>query len=168
VTLVVGHPISTGIRITSDMRVEDPSRIDVPSPMNAALKAVIVHPRVCVAFAGDPVEVALDAIRALELDHHSAPDLDRVCSLLLAAQEHSNVDFLVAALEPTALFKLKDGTAESVPAGWIGSHCAFEEFQRVFTAERYVPRGIREWAAASAPDQDPEAHAVPVFDPRLF
>lgn len=167
-TLVVAHPISTGIRITSDMRVTDPSRTRVPSPMNAALKAVVVHPRVCVAFAGDPVEVALDAIRGLELDHDSAPDAAHICSLLLAAQERANVDFLVAALEPTALFKVKGGTAESVRTGWIGSHSAFEEFQRVFTAETYVSREIQEWAAAFAPGQDPEALARPVFDPRPF
>src|SRR5439155_14340331 len=103
VTLVVAHRISYGVRLCADMRVTDPSTSAlVPGYQSGVLKAVIVHPQVCVAFAGEPVPAALDAIRGLNVAPGSEVDAARIGELLLESHRRAGakIDFLLATLRP--------------------------------------------------------------------
>jgi hypothetical protein len=80
-TLVVAHRTPYGVRLCSDMRVIDRGATRPPSYLNAILKAVILHPRLCVAFAGS-VPLALGAIRCLDVERDSDADVARVVEMV--------------------------------------------------------------------------------------
>lgn len=136
-TLVVAHRISYGVWLAADMRVTNPAAArPVSSYSTAVLKLLILHPKLCVAFAGGPVEAALDAIRALDVGPESNIGAMQVGERLLEAHLHldQSADFIVAGVSPTALLVIKDGTLTCDPSSaWIGDPDAFAEFQAVFT-----------------------------------
>jgi hypothetical protein len=112
----------------------------VPTYESAALKAVIVHRQLCIAYAGTPVEAAVDAIRRISA---LGPDvrIEEIGEHLLAThrQRGGAVDFLIVALEPNALGRVSDGRVTwDLETAWIGDAEVFEAFQEVFVGG--VPR----------------------------
>jgi hypothetical protein len=140
-SLVVAHRISYGVRLSADLRVTNANatRI-VPGYLSGVLKAVIVHPHVCVAFAGKPVTAAIDAIRRLDILPDSAVDVARIADLLLDSHRRvGEIDFLLATLHPTVLARIGDGAvAWDLPTAWIGDYDAFALFQHTYLEENPV------------------------------
>jgi hypothetical protein len=112
------------------MRITYEDATRPPGYLSAALKVVIVHPQVCVAYAGT-VCAALDAIRALEFSE-DGPDIAGVREHLLERHKKTNADFLIATLNPTGLIALRDGTASEPSIAWIGDGEAIIEFLKAF------------------------------------
>src|SRR4051794_27781812 len=128
-TLVVARTTPLGVRIAADMRItyEDGTKRGF---LHAELKAIVLSPTLCVAFAGCNVATALDAIRAVA---STKPTFEQAKSHLLAAHQGSGGqnDFLVATLRPApALAVVKAGVAEDREAAWLGDFDAFREYQR--------------------------------------
>jgi hypothetical protein len=146
-TLVVAHRISTGVRLAADLRVTDPNAARVPGYLDGALKAIVVHPRVCIAFAGGPVNAALDAIRGLQSEPQLVPDLERIGTRLLEAHRRARgaIDFLVAGFAPTELARIQDDVITwDLPTAWLGDYKAFERFQEKYLEEDPVAAGFRD------------------------
>jgi hypothetical protein len=145
-TLVVAHRTPYGVRLCSDMRVTDRGAARPPSYLNAVLKAVILHPQLCVAFAGS-VPLALQAIRRLDVPRDSDADVARVAEVLLNShrQEAGMIDFLIAGLQPTTLSRVwKGGVERDLHAAWIGDHDAFSVFQAAYVGGGAIPRRFAE------------------------
>src|SRR4051794_7956861 len=128
-TLVVARTTPLGVRISADMRItyEDAMKRGF---LHAELKAIVLSPTLCVAFAGCNVATALDGIRAVA---SAKPTFEQAKSHLLAAHQDSGRqnDFLVATLRPApVLAVVKAGVAEDSEAGWLGDSTAFDEYQR--------------------------------------
>ena len=146
VTLVVAHTVPNGIRLAADMRISDDGAARPPTFDSAALKAIIVHPHACVAFAGRPFKAAFDAIRDLDLPRGKTPDIAAVCDHLLGVhrRDHLDLDFLVAAVNPTRLIQIKGGVAMGNP-----DICRVD---RVTSCVRGLPRCVqRSWSTRPDP-----------------
>src|SRR4051794_435766 len=105
-TLVVARAFSDGPRILGDTQLTD-TRTALNAYSQGALKVVVMHPHLTVAFAGGAT-TALDAINTLPVST-SGFDLDDVCRTLRRTVRkcRGGVDFIVAALVPErALLKI--------------------------------------------------------------
>lgn len=134
-TLVVGRVVGDQIRIVSDSLLTDESDRR-KGYFAGALKPVILHPRLCVAYAGG-AEDGIQALRALDVERDKEFNLSAVIDALLAAHRatRESTDFLIAAVDPRpALFKVSQGQVEETHASWIGSKGAVEKYQEHFTA----------------------------------
>jgi hypothetical protein len=132
-TLAVASVFETGIRLYCDTRVLYPYG-ENPHYLRGTLKAITLHPGLCIAYAGD-VASALSAIRDLNIHRSSGLSLPEVISHL--EQTHSRTpkttEFIVAsAVEGQALTVIKEGRGSRVNYCWIGDIDAFEEYQRLF------------------------------------
>jgi hypothetical protein len=133
VTLAVASVFETGIRLYCYTRVLYPYG-ENPHYLRGTLKAITLHPGLCIAYAGD-VASALSAIRDLNIHRSSSLSLPEVISHL--EQTHSRTpkttEFIVAsAVEGQALTVIKEGRGSRVNYCWIGDIDAFEEYQRLF------------------------------------
>lgn len=132
-TLVVASRFVTGIRIFRDTRVTYPQG-ENPHYLRGTLKAILLHPALCIAYAGD-VASALSAIRDLRVSRSSGFSLEKVESFLERAHNRTSaeMEFIVAsALDGETFTVIKEGRATRTGDCWIGDIFAFEEYQRLF------------------------------------
>lgn len=135
-TLVVANRFGTGTRLFCDTRVTHPYD-ENPHYLRGTLKAILLHPALCVAYAGD-VANALSAIRDLNVSRSSGFSLEKVISSLerMHNRTPAGIEFIVAsALDGETLTVIKEGHATRVDYCWIGDSAAFEEYQRLFNTE---------------------------------
>jgi hypothetical protein len=129
-TLAVASVFETGIRLYCDSRVVYPHG-ENPHYLRGTLKAITLHPGLCVAYAGD-VAAALSAIRDLNIRRSSTFSLPDVVSHLEQAHNRTpkTTEFIVASVvEGQALTVIKEGRASRVDYCWIGDIDAFEGYQ---------------------------------------
>jgi len=134
VTLVVGRVVGDQIRIVADSLLTQSDRRK--GYFAGALKPVILHPGLCVAYAGG-AEDGIRALRALGVERDKGFDLSAVKDALLQAHRatQERTDFLIGSLHPKpALIKVSQGGFEESHASWIGSRSAFEKYQEHFMA----------------------------------
>lgn len=166
-TLVLGKIIDNDIYIDSDSRLS-PSDGTTSNPLEGALKTVILHPFVCVSFAGH-VEYARDAISAvvtyfadataretlggaqplvwlLDTLHHWSLESRK------SGDEEHEVDFAIATMfgNRPRIFVLKGGPAVESQHFWLGSPRAFERFQELYRPGVLPPSRKRMYTAFSA------------------
>jgi hypothetical protein len=123
----------TGTRIFCDTRVTYPHG-ENPHYLRGTLKAILLHPALCIAYAGD-VASALSAIRDLRVSRSSGFSLEKVESFLERAHNRTSaeMEFIVAsALDGETLTVIREGRATRTDNCWIGDIFAFEEYQRLF------------------------------------
>lgn len=131
-TLVVVRLLEHGPRFESDSHLTDVNGLQ-SGMIASALKAVVLHRGLCVAYAG-LAETALIAIRGLAVSGGGGFDVREVERRLLDAHNAAagGVDFLVGSLSPTpSISRVSRGVVErGLPAAWIGDHEAFVAYQR--------------------------------------
>ena len=135
-TLVVGRITPLGVRVAADMRVTDRHAVD-RGYVHAALKAVVLTPTLCVAYAGN-VAFALHAIHEIASE---GLGFDAAGARLVDANRRSGgvSDFLVAGLRPARLIEIKEGRARPCSAGWIGDAGAFGDYQAEYHRDQHIP-----------------------------
>lgn len=140
-TLVVARVTPLGARLAGDMRITNP-RGESGGFLRAALKLILLRSTLCVAYAGD----VNDAMKAIRQVAEADLDVREAESHLLEAHERSRVtratdeaEFMVASLRPPRLTVIKRGRGDVARNGWLGDHAAFEEYQRHYHADRFVP-----------------------------
>jgi hypothetical protein len=141
-TLVVARVTPLGVRVAADMRVTDPYKIR-HGYVYGALKAVLLNPTLCVAYAGN-VDFALHTIRRIS---SRGQGFDAAQARLVDASREScgASDFLLAGLRPSQLVEIKDGHARVSSAGWIGDGRAFAEYQAEYhRAQPLMPREVHD------------------------
>lgn len=135
-TLVVAHSLKEDLRIVSDSKKTSPEEI-LRGTENSVLKAVVLHPDLCVCFAGS-IGRSQVAIEKLGIDRGNSFDLEEVLEQLLNEHRVGNKDpdFIVAALSPTTtLSRISGGElARNLSACWIGNYDAFCGYQKHFQA----------------------------------
>ncbi|TPG38386.1 hypothetical protein [Flavobacterium pectinovorum] len=133
-TLVIGRIAQGSLRIESDSKITDPNIVsNRNSIFSGLLKTIILHPKLCISYAGS-VDTAQQAIEQVyKLNELS---IDKVRKLLLEINRESNyeTDFLIGALENQALlYKIAKGEIEpSNQHHWIGDTSGFNMFQKNF------------------------------------
>ncbi len=133
-TLVVARVSGDLLRIECDTQITDKNAIRRGATYGA-LKAIILHRTLCVAYAGIAGRGQV-AIRSLNVRPDQAPNVEAILQELL--QWHCNgngeTDFLVTAMLGTwRLFRITKGKIEhDLPATWIGTSQGFEVYQRHF------------------------------------
>ena len=133
-TLVVARVSGDFLRIECDTHITDENSIRRGATYGA-LKVVILHRTLCVAYAGIAGRGQV-AIRSLDVQPDQTPNTEAILQELL--QWHCNgngeTDFLVAAMLGTwRLFRITKGRIErDLPATWIGKPQGFEIYQRHF------------------------------------
>jgi hypothetical protein len=141
VTLAVASIFETGTRLYCDSRVIYPYD-ENPHYLRGTLKAITLHPGLCIAYAGD-VASALSAIRDLNIGLSSAFSLSEVVSQLEQAHNRTSkvTEFIIAsAVEGQTLVVIKEGRATRVDYCWIGDIDAFEEYQQLCNTTATPPR----------------------------
>ncbi|HVE68457.1 MAG TPA: hypothetical protein VNB64_07745 [Solirubrobacteraceae bacterium] len=140
-TLVVGRLFSDGPRLLADSKLTLASTVANPYT-GGALKAVILHPALCVAFAGG-VMTAREAILGLNVSPGASFDTDEVCNELWRASRRASgvTDFLVATLAPErALIQIEGrGISRGHSATWIGDGLAYAEYARRLQTSGDIP-----------------------------
>ena len=134
-TLAVARVTPEGARLSADMRVTDPDATSTGFA-NTGLKLVLLSPN---RFAWPTLD----------------EDFDATASLLHAAHLGSGreSDFLVAGLDPNRLATVKDGRTVEEAHGWVGDFDAFEEYQRHYLRERWLPQAAdMGWSPQQAAD----------------
>ena len=143
-TLVVARLFRQEIRILSDAKITNRNRVR-HGPLTGALKAVILHPDLCVCYAANKAGWAQVAIKRLNIHPAKSFELKAVISSLL--KEHNagcnDPDFIVACLRPKAsLSRIWKGQVEhDVSSCWLGDYEAFVAYQEQFHASNLPNRG---------------------------
>lgn len=144
-SLVVGRIIDNNIFIESDTRITDIK--EVPSePLSGCLKTIILHPFICMSFAGNIyyAELAIkDSIKYIKENKIFNPN-DIITILynynLLSIEESDNdesreTDFVLAITDfkIPILTKIAEGKVEcNVNSFWLGDKIAFNYYQEQF------------------------------------
>jgi hypothetical protein len=139
-TLVVARLTPAGPRIVSDLRVID-EHATRSGYTEGVLKAILLTPEVCVAFAGN-VNGGVEAVRRCAEGAAGGFNLEEAESALLDAHcaAGQETDFLIAVRRPASISRVRAGDIErGLPTAWIGDHAAFAEYQ-----ERYLSAPISE------------------------
>ena len=123
-----------------------------------------------VAFSGD----AHNGASLIEQAAGTPSGESAVRMLRDANDEHPKIDFLYAFLDRGCprLFKISNGSAQEVPATYVGEKDAFEEFQHIRHATEFdpVPKAVEQFMFGTrAPSKIPDAvSAATVSMLRLF
>src|ERR1700694_1115944 len=126
-SLVVARKTPRMVRIVSDLRVTRPGDIR-RGFMSGALKAIIVAPALCVAYAG-AVGVALAGVR------RAASRADDSNFVLGTLQECKGADFIVAT--PHSLCAIKEGMVRrDLDNAWVGDEDAFSVYQSGYHGQK--------------------------------
>jgi hypothetical protein len=141
-TLVEAKLLEDGMRIESDSLTIDAHAARTGN-LYGALKAVVLHPGLCVAYAGRvaAAQHALDAVGVRPDTPFSVEEVER--TLL---QHHlsalKETDFLVASLTPLpSLSVVRDGTVvRGLTSAYVGLPSAHAAFERAF-AMADIPQG---------------------------
>lgn len=144
-TLVVGIRFGARFQIQSDSLITHRDAVR-PNTVPGRLKSVVLHPLLCVSFAGS-ADVGIDAVRNLGVTPDSQFDPQHVLDSLKESHDRSrdSVDFLVCSLAQESGFtKISGGTvAQGGDRYWIGDPDAVNEFQARFEATQ-PPQGAPE------------------------
>ena len=131
-TLVVAQLFSDGPRLLADSQLTFPGGPTNPYT-SGAVKAVILHPALCVAFSGGAL-TGSQAIVDLHISPTSSFDVDEVCKQLHDEARHGDGDndFIVATLAPDKSLTRIDasGISRGRDYTWIGhppAHAAYNE-----------------------------------------
>jgi hypothetical protein len=132
-TLVVAKKFEDGVRLLADWRMTVDGATKQPSYLSGTLKAWILRPDLCIAYAGD-VAAAEKAIRQVRIQFHARPDLNKVLKTL--ERDHrarpQSLEFIVASrIEGHNLWVIKDGELSERAVAWIGDYHAFEKYQEL-------------------------------------
>ncbi len=140
-TLIVGRIIDEKIYIESDTKITDESAAKV-NPLLGTLKIIIIHPFICVTFAGK-LYFAEKAIK--EIFSHEKLRIQDILDILLSNNNESIVssngdinletDFVLAFIEnkKPRIFKIKGGKIEGdANSFWLGDKDAFNSYQEDF------------------------------------
>jgi len=131
-TLVISRIIEKSIHIHSDTRITSPN-IFKNNPLAGLLKSVILHPFICLSFAGNVIP-AQEAIASFFTNKIS--DLDSLLNMLLATHQKANqaTDFGVASCinKQPRLFEIKNGTIVETSSFWLGDTDGFNHYQHEF------------------------------------
>jgi len=173
VTLVVGRTFGDGPRLISDTQVTVDERRSSSGPRSfepytqGVLKAVILHPALCVAFAGT-ISTGTQVLLELGRSVRQGFDQNEVQRLLQAAcRRDPETAFMVAALAPTPeLYVVDDEGARlgEVHAA-IGTPGAYQDYLRRFhTANELQRESVRlREPLIDAVEQDAAARMLPAF-----
>jgi len=183
-TLIVARKLGNQIIINSDTRLTypkvdqydpDPKRIQHHRPSEGVVKTVNLTPDVNLSFAGD-VSVAEKV-----LSHFSGKIGDRVefniNNLIghlhyLHLESGKETDFILSIGDSqpshTKVIAIKDGNVSDVYAAWIGSHDAFQIYQKTFIEltdksklnERFTQHSSTQIFAAAMPTNNEELNEV--------
>lgn len=133
-TLVVGRIVQNSLRIDSDSKITDPNVVsNRNSIFSGLLKTIILHPRLCISYAGG-VDIAQEAIE--QVYKLNELTIEKVRKLLLEINISSSyqTDFLIGSIENQCLlYKIANG--EVIPSNqshWIGDISGFNLFQKNF------------------------------------
>ncbi len=165
-SLVVAKIVNEAVVLVSDTKVGDPtSSRPGHSLLKGSLKAVLINPELCIAYAGS-VEPALSAIRAVHRSHGQAVPREGIIALLLQTNESSkdNTHF-IAAFAGTApsLWRIRNGAIETdILDAWIGDSEGFEAYQVEFARQRDDPFSMAATARLASLEEEIRA-ANPVF-----
>lgn len=128
-TLVVARRQRNGVRLLADWRL---TREDgqTPSYLNGTLKAWILHPTLCVAYAGNSYQ-AESAMRDLEVAPAGHVELRLILASLEQQQQRGcDADFIVASRsEGLGLWVVRDGIASARDEAWIGDQAAYDLYR---------------------------------------
>lgn len=147
-TLVVARKIGNQVIINSDTRLTypkvdqhdpDPKRIQHHRPSEGVVKTVNLTPDVNLSFAGD-VSVAEKVLSHFpgKIGDRVEFDLNNLIGHLhyLHIDSGQETDFILsigdAQPSHTKIIAIKDGSVSDVHAAWIGSHDAFQIYQKTF------------------------------------
>jgi len=129
-TLVIAKVHSGGVNLIADWRLTRDQRrtLETPNFLNGTLKAWIVHPALCIAYASDDYLMAERAIRLLGIRPHGHVELRRILEALQCASVTKS-EFLVAArADGPALWQINGGNAYARNIAWIGDYRAHEKY----------------------------------------
>lgn len=165
-TLVVARIENQNIYIESDSKITDENAIR-SNPLCGLLKTLILHPCVCVSFAGN-VHYAEQAINRFFQNNKFDNILPLIQLLVEANIESGNtVDFIVATINGRVprLYKITDGTLEQdISNAWIGDHDGFSVYQKGFIfQEEGIDIKDRMRNAFKAVVQDPSIETIGDF-----
>ncbi|MCK5311852.1 MAG: hypothetical protein KAJ62_07075 [Desulfobacteraceae bacterium] len=130
-TLVVARIVEENIYIESDSKITD-ERLVRSDPLCGLLKTLILHPFICVSFAGN-VHFAELALK--KFFDQRIGDINILLSMLreINLESDNSTDFIVATIlgRVPRLFKVSDGTVtKDIEHAWIGDHEGFEIYQK--------------------------------------
>jgi len=141
-TLVEARLLEDGMRIESDSLTID-ARAARTGDLYGALKAVVLHPGLCVAYAGQ-VAAAQHALVALGVRPDTPFSVDEVERKLLHHHLESGrgTDFLVASLTPLPSLSVVRGgmVLRGLTSAFVGAPSAHAAFERAF-AKAEIPQG---------------------------
>lgn len=139
-SFIIARRFKQQFYVMGDTRLtQNGSRIN---PIFGVAKSIIIHPNLCISFAG-VIDYADEAIRKfIKLENQS---LQNATDFFL--QFHNSIncktDFIIAYGCPNyELVLIKDGHANSVDTAWIGDYDAFRKYQGYFlqqTTENRAP-----------------------------
>lgn len=132
-TLIVARIIDNNIYIESDSKVNDPKLVQ-SDPLCGLLKTLILHPFVCISFAGAVhyAEIALKRFFDEKIEN-----IDQLLDMLLEINEESKneTDFIITTIlgKIPKLFKISNRKIErDLLNASIGDHEGFELYQEVY------------------------------------
>lgn len=140
-TLVVARIYNENIYIESDSKVTD-DRLVRSDPLCGLLKTLILHPFICISFAGNVTFAELALKKFFE---YKIEDVNTLLRMLLDTNIESGnaTDFIIATINGRVprLFKVSDGeVTKDIGNAWIGDQEGFEIYQKEFHAlEAEVP-----------------------------
>lgn len=133
-TLVVARIIEDEIFVISDTKITDPNEI-VNNPLTRAIKAIIIHPNIFIAYAGD-FEVAKSALSCIYNLINSQPDfsVEELLKILFDSHRESKgeTDYILGLINyfKPELFRITNGEFESnLNATWIGKKEGYSLYQ---------------------------------------
>jgi len=132
-TLIVARIEEDNIYIESDSKITD-DRLVRSDPLCGLLKTLILHPFVCISFAG---KVYFAEIALKKYFDQSINDVNVLLEMLrdVNIESENTTDFIVATINGRIprLFKVSDGLVTSdIENAWIGDHEGFELYQKEF------------------------------------
>ena len=143
-SLIVGKIVGRNIYIESDSKVTDQNLVR-NNPLCGILKTLILHPFVCISFAGN-IYFAEEVFKVLfEKMVKVNWNINLLLQMLLMAHRNSNqkTDFAVASIigKQPSLFKISNGEIQSnILNFWLGDQQGFEFYQQAFhTIEERLP-----------------------------
>lgn len=140
-TLVVARIENENIYIESDSKVTD-DRLVRSDPLCGLLKTLILHPFICISFAGN---VTFAELALKRFFNDKIEDVNTLLSMLrsINIESENSTDFLVATINDRVprLFKISDKQVTfNIQNAWIGDQEGFEIYQKEFhTQEADTP-----------------------------
>jgi len=131
-TLIMARIVENNIYIESDSRITDP-KVVRQDPLCGLLKSLIIHPFVCLSFAG----IVFFAEKAIDTFFKGKNwDIDSLLAMLLSVHQESGnqTDFILASImmRRPVLYKISEGVIEGSVNAWIGDYKGFRFFQETF------------------------------------